>query len=290
LCRPGTATNVMRVLTDSKVPEPVSRSARTWSRASSGTHCSHRRRVGAMSSPGGEGIWLVFKAAPDSGGVAGPVPAMPDDGDLDAAAAHGMPGQGPITQWLAGTTPPSGPCLCRGSSPPGLTALTRRTDHTARRPGRGAAARLNGKVRTMNPKPSGLRPVVSLVAVSRTVGYAAGAACRAGRRKRLARAQDRLAAEDQARRDAQRARQHAWEQAAAAGKRRGHRAAGEHHRPRRAGDAQQKGHVAGYNGQAVVTAEQVIVGAMLSQHPVDRTLLHPQAYRGSVHDRQRSPI
>ena len=37
----------------------------------------------------------------------------------------------------------------------------------------------------------------------------------------------------------------------------------------------QKGYVAGYNGQAVVTAEQVIVGAMLSQHPVDRTLLHP---------------
>jgi hypothetical protein len=33
--------------------------------------------------------------------------------------------------------------------------------------------------------------------------------------------------------------------------------------------------VAGYNGQAVVTAQQVIVGAMLSQHPVDRTLLHP---------------
>jgi len=33
--------------------------------------------------------------------------------------------------------------------------------------------------------------------------------------------------------------------------------------------------VAGYNGQAVVTADQVIVGAMLSQHPVDRTLLHP---------------
>ena len=37
----------------------------------------------------------------------------------------------------------------------------------------------------------------------------------------------------------------------------------------------QKGDVAGYNGQAVVTADQVIVGAMLSQHPVDRTLLHP---------------
>src|SRR6185312_15068081 len=37
----------------------------------------------------------------------------------------------------------------------------------------------------------------------------------------------------------------------------------------------QKGYVAGYNGQAMVTADQVIVGAMLSQHPVDRTLLHP---------------
>jgi hypothetical protein len=33
--------------------------------------------------------------------------------------------------------------------------------------------------------------------------------------------------------------------------------------------------VAGYNGQLVVTTGQVIVGAMLSQHPVDRTLLHP---------------
>ena len=37
----------------------------------------------------------------------------------------------------------------------------------------------------------------------------------------------------------------------------------------------QKGYVAGYNGQAVVTVSQVIVGAMLSQHPVDRTLPHP---------------
>ena len=37
----------------------------------------------------------------------------------------------------------------------------------------------------------------------------------------------------------------------------------------------QKGYVAGYNGQLVVTARQVIVGAMLSQHPVNRTLLHP---------------
>src|SRR5262249_44537816 len=37
----------------------------------------------------------------------------------------------------------------------------------------------------------------------------------------------------------------------------------------------QKGYVAGYNAQLVVTADQVIVGAMLSRHPVDRTLLHP---------------
>jgi hypothetical protein len=33
----------------------------------------------------------------------------------------------------------------------------------------------------------------------------------------------------------------------------------------------QKGYVSGYNGQLVVTTQQVIVGAMLSQHPVDRT-------------------
>jgi len=37
----------------------------------------------------------------------------------------------------------------------------------------------------------------------------------------------------------------------------------------------QKGYVAGYNGQLVVTAQQVIVGAMLSQHPAGRSLLHP---------------
>ena len=37
----------------------------------------------------------------------------------------------------------------------------------------------------------------------------------------------------------------------------------------------QKGYLAGYNGQLVVTGGQVIIGAMLSQHPVDRTLLHP---------------
>jgi transposase len=112
---------------------------------------------------------------------------------------------------------------------------------------------------------------------------------RAERRARLARARDRLAAEDAARRDAQRAKQEAWDAAAAAGKGRSGRRPGDEPRANRAGTEpranttdpdvrvmrSQKGYVAGYNGQAVVTADQVIVGAMLSQHPVDRTLLHP---------------
>ena len=112
---------------------------------------------------------------------------------------------------------------------------------------------------------------------------------RAGRRERLAAARDRLAAEDQARRDAQRAKQEAWDAAAAAGKRRAarrpgdeprdepqqHRAAGEHHRPGRAGDAQPEGLRRRLQRPARGHRQQVIVGAMLSQHPVDRTLLHP---------------
>jgi hypothetical protein len=112
---------------------------------------------------------------------------------------------------------------------------------------------------------------------------------RAGRRERLAAARDRLAAEDQARRDAQRAKQEAWDAAAAAGRRGGRRPGAE---PPRANHnntepranttdpdvrvmRNQKGYVAGYNGQLVVTAQQVIVETMLSQHPVDRTLLPP---------------
>src|SRR6185369_16635248 len=112
---------------------------------------------------------------------------------------------------------------------------------------------------------------------------------RAERRERLAAAADRLAAEDRARRDAQRAKQEAWDAAAAAGKRGGHRPGDEPPRPNRNNTEpranitdpdvrvmrNQKGYVAGYNGQLVVTTGQVIVGAMLSQHPVDRTLLHP---------------
>jgi transposase len=112
---------------------------------------------------------------------------------------------------------------------------------------------------------------------------------RAERRERLAAARDRLVAEDQARRDAQRAKQEAWDAAAAAGKRGGRRPGDEPPRTNHNNTEpranitdpdvrvmrNQKGYVAGYNGQLVVTAQQVIVGAVLSQHPVDRTLLHP---------------
>jgi hypothetical protein len=111
----------------------------------------------------------------------------------------------------------------------------------------------------------------------------------AERPQRLARARDRLAAEDQARRDAQRAKVEAWEAAAAAGKRRGPQRPTDEPRANRAGTEpranltdpdvrvmrNKNGYVSGYNGQLVVTEAQVIVGAMLSQHPVDRTLLHP---------------
>src|SRR5215471_9336591 len=103
--------------------------------------------------------------------------------------------------------------------------------------------------------------------------------------ERLAAARDRLAAEDHA----QRAKLQAWEATAAAGKPRGHRPGDEPPRPNRNNTKpranitdpdvrvmrNQKGYVAGYNGQLVVTTGQAIVGAMLSQHPVDRTLLHP---------------
>jgi transposase len=112
---------------------------------------------------------------------------------------------------------------------------------------------------------------------------------RAERRERLTRARDRLAAEDKARRDAQRARQAAWDAAAADRRQRAARRPADEPRTNRNNTEpranttdpdvrvmrNQKGYVAGYNGQAVVTADQVIVGAMLSQHPVDRTLLHP---------------
>jgi len=103
---------------------------------------------------------------------------------------------------------------------------------------------------------------------------------RAERRERLARARDRLAAEDQEGREAQRAKQEAWEAAAAAGKRRGHRPGDEPRANRARAEPRanitdpdvrvmrnQKGYVAGYNGQAVVTAEQVVAGAMCPRTP-----------------------
>jgi transposase len=112
---------------------------------------------------------------------------------------------------------------------------------------------------------------------------------RADRRERLAAARDRLAAEDAARRDAQRAKQQAWDAAAAEGRPRPPRRPADEPRTNRNNTEpranitdpdvrvmrNQKGYVAGYNGQLVVTCQQVIVGAVLSQHPVDRTLLHP---------------
>ena len=112
---------------------------------------------------------------------------------------------------------------------------------------------------------------------------------RAGRRERLAAAADRLAAEDAARRDAQRAGQQAWDAAAAEGRPRAPRRPADEPRTNRNNTEpranitdpdvrvmrNQKGYVAGYNGQLVVTGQQVIAGAVLSWHPVDRTLLHP---------------
>jgi transposase len=112
---------------------------------------------------------------------------------------------------------------------------------------------------------------------------------RADRRTRLAAARDRLAAEDAARRDAQRAKQQAWDAAAAEGRSRAPQRPPDEPRTNRNNTEpranitdpdvrvmrNQKGYAAGYNGQLVVTAQQVIVGAVLSQHPVDRTLLHP---------------
>ena len=134
---------------------------------------------------------------------------------------------------------------------------------------------------------------------------------RADRRRRLAAARDRLAAEDAARRDAQRAKQQAWDDAAAEGRSRAPRRPLDEPRTNRNNTEpranitdpdvrvmrNQKGYVAGYNGQLVVTAQQVIVGAVLSQHPVDRTLLHPlldtcrqQLAQAGIHPKLRTVL
>jgi hypothetical protein len=124
---------------------------------------------------------------------------------------------------------------------------------------------------------------------TRWTGRRRGRWPRADRRERLAAARDQLAAEDKARRDAQRAGQQAWDAAAAEGRSQAARRPADEPRTNlnntppwaniTAPDCRvmrnQKGSVAGYNGQLVVTAQQLIVGAVLSWHPVDRTLLHP---------------
>ena len=126
---------------------------------------------------------------------------------------------------------------------------------------------------------------------------------RVERRQRLARARDRLAGEDQARRDAQRTKQQAWDAAAATRARRGGQRPADEPRANCAGTEpranltdpdvrimrSKKGYVSGYNGQLVVTCQPVIVGAMLSQHPVDRTLLHPVLDLPAAVDRGRHP-
>jgi transposase len=112
---------------------------------------------------------------------------------------------------------------------------------------------------------------------------------RADRRERLAAAAGRLAAGDAARRDAQRAKQQAWDAAVAEGRPRPPQRPADEPRTNRNNTEpranitdpdvrvmrNQKGYVAGYNGQLVVTADQVIAGSVLSQHPAGRTLLHP---------------
>lgn len=90
---------------------------------------------------------------------------------------------------------------------------------------------------------------------------------RGERRARLARARDRLIAEDQARRDAQRAKVEAWEAGTAARAPRSGKRPDDQPRANRAGTEpranltdpdvrvmrNKKGYVSGYNGQLVVT-------------------------------------
>src|SRR6266702_2853379 len=143
--------------------------------------------------------------------------------------------------------------------------------------------------RRCSPRPArSTRPKMPATAPSGKIRYHLASAT--GRRVRLAAARDRLASEDAARRDAQRAKQQAWDAAAADPDLPGPRGRrpGDEPRTNRNNTAPQgnvtdpdcrvmkgqKGYVAGYNGQLVVTDSQVIVGVMLSQHPVDRTQLH----------------
>lgn len=112
---------------------------------------------------------------------------------------------------------------------------------------------------------------------------------RTGRAARLAEARDRLAAERQARADAHQAKIDAWQARRAAGLRGGRKPgptppSGSRNSgsPLRANSTDPQARtvrskntmIVGYNAQAVVTLDQVIVGATVMQKEVDYTLLH----------------
>lgn len=117
-----------------------------------------------------------------------------------------------------------------------------------------------------------------------------GMARREERLSRLRAARDRLAAEEQARRDAQDAKVAAWQARKAAGNPRPGRrpnpdppVGSRNGAPLRANTTDpdcrtmKAKHtlLPGYNAQAVVTDDQVVIGALLTQAPIDHGLLHP---------------
>jgi len=118
----------------------------------------------------------------------------------------------------------------------------------------------------------------------RTLAY------RAERRARLARARDWLAAENQARRDAQRVKQEAWDAAAAAGKRGGHRPVLSH-RARTAAITEPRANITGPDMRVMRNQNGYVARLQRATrghrgpghrparccppHPVHRTLLHP---------------
>jgi transposase len=108
---------------------------------------------------------------------------------------------------------------------------------------------------------------------------------RSGRLQRLGEARDRLVAERQARADAQQAKLDAWQARQDAGQRRGRKPSAPPREgsfnsgsPLRANTTDPQARtvrskntmIVGYNAQAVVTADQVIVGATVLQKEVDR--------------------
>lgn len=112
---------------------------------------------------------------------------------------------------------------------------------------------------------------------------------RTGRQARLSQARDRLAAEQQARVDAQQAKLDAWQARKDAGQRPGRKPSARVREgsansgsPLRANTTDPDARtvrtkntmIVGYNAQAVVTVDQLIVGATVLQKEVDRNVLH----------------